>query len=251
MSGKLTRDDKRYSVMAGVAFVFAMIAMLVIVAGVFSARIGLVPDLTGFGIFAIGQVLALLALLVSLLGLVRTRRNLRTGRGKAIAAFVLSAVMLLPLAFFLPTALRVPPIHDITTDMQNPPEFTAIEVLRTDNENDLTYAGAPVAKLQQQAYPEIMPLTLPLSPAQAFEKAKAVATELGWKIVSANPETGQIEAVDETALFGFKDDIAIRISTDETNAAKIDVRSASRVGQSDLGANAKRIERFLQALQEG
>ena len=139
MSGKLTRDDKRYSVMAGVAFVFAMIAMLVIVAGVFSARIGLVPDLTGFGIFAIGQVLALLTLLVSLLGLVRTRRNLRTGRGKAIAAFVLSAVMLLPLAFFLPTALRVPPIHDITTDMQNPPEFTAIEVLRTDT-NELLYS---------------------------------------------------------------------------------------------------------------
>lgn len=251
MSGKLMLGDKRYSAIAGVAFVFAMIALLAIVAGVFSARVGVVPDLTGFGIFAIGQALALLALLVSLVGLIRTRRGLRTGRDKAVAALVLSTIMLLPLIFFLPTALRVPPIHDITTDTQNPPEFTAIEALRAENDNDLTYAGAPLAKLQQEAYPEIAPLSLPLSPVQAFEKAKSVATALGWEIVSTDPQAGQIEAVDETALFGFKDDIAIRISTDETGAAKIDVRSASRVGQSDLGANAERIERFLQALQEG
>ncbi len=251
MNGKLTRGDRRYSVMAGLALVFALIALLVIVSGVFSAHIGLVPDLTGFGIFAIGQALAILALLVSLVGLVRTRHSKRAGRGKATAALVLSALMLLPLVFFLPTALQVPPIHDITTDTQNPPEFTAIEALRTENDNDLTYAGAPVANLQQEAYPQIVPLILPLSRAQAFAKAKSVATELGWEIVSADAATGQIEAVDETALFGFKDDIAIRIGTDETGAAKVDIRSASRVGQSDLGANAARIERFMRALQEG
>lgn len=243
------RDDRHYSVIAGVAFVFALIAALVIVAGVFSARMGIVAQLTGFGVFAIGQLLALAALLVSLAGLMRTRRGVRAGRGRAAAGLTLSVILLLPLAFFLPAALSVPPIHDITTDTQNPPQFSAIKALRTEVENDLTYAGPPVASLQQEAYPDIVPLILPLSPAQAFGKAKSVAAELRWRIVSANPETGYIEAVDETLLFGFRDDIAIRITADEAGATRIDIRSASRVGQSDLGANAKRIEQFMQALQ--
>ncbi|HAM47986.1 MAG TPA: DUF1499 domain-containing protein [Alphaproteobacteria bacterium] len=250
MNGNPRREDRRYSVMAGVAFVFALIAMLVIVAGVFSARMGIVAQLTGFGIFAIGQLLALAALLVSLVGLMRTRHGGRAGRGRAVAGLTLSVILLLPLAFFLPAALRVPPIHDITTDTQDPPQFDALAALRTEAENDLTYAGPPVANLQQEAYPDIAPLVLPLSPAQAFKKATSVAAELGWQIVSADPETGHIEAVDETLLFGFKDDIAIRITTDETGAAKIDIRSASRVGESDLGANARRIKQFMQALQD-
>jgi uncharacterized protein (DUF1499 family) len=148
----------------------------------------------------------------------------------------------------LRTARAVPPIHDITTDTADPPAFEAVLPLRADASNPVEYAGEEVAEQQRQAYPEVQPLLLDDPPARAFERALAAARDMGWEIVDADPGRGRIEATDTTLWFGFKDDVVVRVRPDG-NGSRIDVRSLSRIGGSDLGANAARIRAYLARLQ--
>jgi uncharacterized protein (DUF1499 family) len=146
-------------------------------------------------------------------------------------------------------ARSVPAIHDITTDTENPPHYNAIMPLRKDALNPAEYGGHEIAEQQQKAYPDIRPLILEIPPEKAFEHALTAAQKMGWEIVSSNSGKGIIEATDTTFWFGFKDDIIIRISL-QGSASRIDVRSLSRVGKSDVGANAERIRNFLKALKQ-
>jgi uncharacterized protein (DUF1499 family) len=146
-------------------------------------------------------------------------------------------------------AESVPRIHDITTDTESPPEFVAILRLIRSDENSPVYGGVEVAARQLKAYPDIVPLILPVPPDQAFERALVVARRLGWQIIDADKNTGRIEAVDTTFWFGFKDDIVIRL-TQKNAGSRVDIRSESRVGVSDLGKNAERIRKFLSAMKE-
>jgi uncharacterized protein (DUF1499 family) len=146
------------------------------------------------------------------------------------------------------TAQRVPPIHDITTDTDNPPAFVAILALRRDAPNPVDYGGPEVGAQQHAAYPDLKPLVLGVPPDVAFDKALAAAREMGWDVVDAKPAEGRIEATDTTFWFGFKDDVVIRISP-TSDGSRIDVRSVSRVGRSDIGTNAKRIRAYLEKLK--
>ncbi len=148
---------------------------------------------------------------------------------------------------WLQTARTVPPIHDITTDTENPPQFGAVLPLRKDAPNTIEYGGPEVAAQQRSGYPDLGPATLAVSPETVFERALLTAREIGWEIVDANSTEGRIEATDTTFWFGFKDDIVVRITPVE-GGSRIDVRSLSRVGKSDVGTNAKRIRKFLQRL---
>lgn len=145
-------------------------------------------------------------------------------------------------------ARSVPPIHDITTDTAQPPEFVAILPLRADAPNPAGYAGADVAAAQRQAYPDILPQRMLVPADVAFARALDAATAMGWEIVAADPVAGRIEATDTTFWFGFKDDVVIRVSA-EGDGSRIDVRSVSRVGASDVGTNAKRIRAYLRQLE--
>lgn len=146
-------------------------------------------------------------------------------------------------------AESVPRIHDITTDTEIPPEFVAILRLIRSDENSPGYGGADVAAQQRKAYPEIVPLALPFPPDQAVERALAVARRLGWQIIDTDKRAGRIEAVDTTFWFGFKDDIVIRVRQKDSGS-RLDIRSKSRIGMSDLGKNAERIRKFLSAMKE-
>jgi uncharacterized protein (DUF1499 family) len=152
-------------------------------------------------------------------------------------------------------AQLVPPIHDITTDTEHPPQFVSIIPLRKGAPNSYLYDGPHVAALQRTAYPDIAPALLPLKPDQAFDRALDTARKMGWTIVDANAQDGRIEATDTTRWFRFKDDIIIRVtpahdgSSAATPTSVIDVRSVSRVGKSDLGTNARRIRNYLQVLK--
>lgn len=157
------------------------------------------------------------------------------------------------IAFLVPLGLMtkarsVPPIHDISTDTLDPPRFVAILPLRAEAPNPAEYAGASVAAQQTAAYPTIRTLVLDTPPDQAYSRALAGAAALGWEIVAAVPAEGRIEATDTTAWFGFKDDVVIRIRP-QGAASRVDVRSKSRVGMSDLGANAERIGRLMERLR--
>jgi uncharacterized protein (DUF1499 family) len=145
-------------------------------------------------------------------------------------------------------AKRVPPIHDITTDTDRPPEFVAVLPRRADAPNGVEYEGAEIARQQREAYPDIGPLRLPLAPGEAFARALAAARASGWEIVGADSAAGRIEATATTAWFGFKDDVVVRIAPEE-GGSRVDVRSVSRVGKSDVGANAERIRKYLARLR--
>ena len=144
-------------------------------------------------------------------------------------------------------AQSVPPIHDISTDLENPPAFAAIVPLRGDAPNPLNRTPDVILQ-QREGYPDLAPLTLPEPSGQVFGRARATAERLGWSIVKADPAAGLIEATDTTRWFGFVDDIVIRITPWGTGT-RVDVRSVSRVGRSDIGTNAERIRAFLAALQ--
>lgn len=144
-------------------------------------------------------------------------------------------------------ARSLPPIHDITTDTGDPPEFVSVLALRADAPNPAVYAGAAIAEQQRRAYPDLKPLQLGLSPPDVLAHAVDVAESMGWEIVAAVPLEGRLEATATTFWFGFKDDVVVRI-TPSDGGSRVDVRSVSRVGRSDVGANARRIRTFLKKL---
>lgn len=145
-------------------------------------------------------------------------------------------------------ATSAPPIHDITTDLENPPSFTAVVARRADAPNRLDRAPT-LAELQRQSYPDLTPLTLPTRPDQTFDRALAIAQSQGWDIVTADKSSGRIEGTETTRWFGFVDDIAVRIMPWGTGT-RVDLRSVSRTGLSDAGRNARRIRGFLTELQK-
>lgn len=137
-----------------------------------------------------------------------------------------------------------PPIHDITTDLENPPAFDAIAPLRADAPNSVEYAGPETAEAQRNFYPEIESQYTSLSYNEAYTKALETAREMPWKMVGENREEGRIEAYHKLAWFGFIDDVVIRVDSAD-GGSKIDIRSKSRIGRGDLGVNAKRIKAYL------
>lgn len=165
----------------------------------------------------------------------------------ALVALVASLAAFLPPWLFKRTADTVPPIHDITTDTDNPPPFVAVLEKRAGAANPADYGGPEVAAQQRQAYPDLRPVTLPDPPARAFERALDAARAQGWEIVASAPAEGRIEATDTTRWFGFKDDVVVRVKP-EGAGSRVDVRSLSRVGKSDVGKNARRIRAYLRAL---
>ncbi len=168
-----------------------------------------------------------------------------------LIAFTLGLVVFgTPFSWYL-EAKRLPRIHDITTDTENPPQFVAILPLRKDAPNPSSYGDPGIASKQREAYPDIKPLVLDLPSDKAFEGALGTARKMSWTIVDADRKEMRIEATDTTFWFGFKDDIVVRISPVD-GKSKIDVRSVSRVGLSDVGTNARRIRKYLgEILQRG
>lgn len=156
------------------------------------------------------------------------------GLGVAVAAVPLRQML---------KARKAPAIHDITTDTQDPPEFSSVVALRQDAPNPVEYGGPEIAAQQQQAYPDIQPVKVEPPPGEAFEKALKAARDMGWEIVADDRENGRIEATDTTFWFGFKDDIVVRIRPAGAGS-RVDIRSVSRVGRGDVGANASRIREY-------
>jgi uncharacterized protein (DUF1499 family) len=191
------------------------------------------------GTIALGG--AAVALLAVLLTLGRSARG--RWRRRAWLALLLNAAVAAGPVYLLYRAQNVPPIHDISTDTANPPAFEAVVPLRRGAKNPIDYVPA-TASAQRQGYPDIAPLKLALTPSVAFDNAERAARAMGWQVVEAEPAKLRIEAIDTTLWFGFKDDIVVRI-TPHDGGSIVDVRSLSRVGASDLGANARRVRAYL------
>ena len=220
-------------------------------AGVFIAplghRIGLLPLGFAFALVALGFLVLVVGALLLLVAAVRRRIPAGTERlayGALAAAVVVS---LFPLSALL-SGGGAPPIHDITTDTENPPQFVAAVALNEPGRTE--YEGEAVAVQQQAAYPDIKPVTLAVDTAAAFELALATVEGLGWELLDSDATAGRIEATDRTFWFGFADDVVLRITATADGRSRVDVRSLSRVGVGDLGANANRVREFLAILPE-
>jgi uncharacterized protein (DUF1499 family) len=190
---------------------------------------------------------AIAALTIAVAALVSIWKEGNLGAGKATGALFLSLLVLAVPLWSLPNLLNLPRLYEVTTDTASPPAFDRIAKIRQGQTNPVHYDAAFRA-LQAAAYPDIRPLTVQRPLIEVYSAAREAVKALNWKVVDEqSPEiakTGYIEAIDRTFIFGFIDDVAIRI-TGSSRSAKIDIRSSSRFGQHDLGRNAKRIRHFM------
>lgn len=184
---------------------------------------------------------------LALLGLMLTGR--RGSRGGRVAALLALAVGLG--SAYIPWQLQrsgrgVPAIHDISTDTITPPGYVEAAAIRREQKapNGLEYS-AEVAAQQLARYPDVAPVFLATPPDDAYRKALDLVRSRGWTVVATDEAGRRIEATDTTYFFGFKDDVAIRVSAIPDGSSRIDMRSVSRIGRSDVGVNAKRIRAFL------
>jgi uncharacterized protein (DUF1499 family) len=199
---------------------------------------------------AIGALIALLA----------ARGAARPWR-RGLLALIVGGAFIAFLGSQIVTARSVPAIHDISTDLDDLPEFRALQV-RPDNLDAVPDEGDPALvamtpearwkALHRRAYPDIQPISVPWSVRETIERARVVAEEKGWEIVHFDPAAGRLEATDTSLFFRFKDDVAIRARRDpeDRNRTRVDMRSISRLGVSDVGVNAKRIREFLTDLRQ-
>ena len=218
-----------------IALALAVLAVALLVFSGLGVRGGLWPFRIGFGMFAGALVAGLAAAGTAAVALLVPRLRAQSKGIFLIVLFIGLAAAAIPLDH-VRRVKTLPYINDITTDPDNPPQFGQPKPYE-----------AHFAELQRIGYPAIQPRALSVPPAQAFARARAAAQALGWEIVAADENAGRIEAVVTTRWFGFKDDVVVRV-TPAAGGSRVDVRSKSRVGRSDLGANAKRIRDFLAAL---
>ena len=215
-----------------VALALAILAVLLLAGSGLGVRAELWPFRFGFGMFAAALMAGLAAAGIAAVALAVPR--LRAGSLSLLVFSLLSglAVAAVPLEH-IRRVRTLPYINDVTTDTAKPPQFSQPKPYQSH-----------FAELQHIGYPELQPLELPVPPAVMLARARAAAQALGWEIVALDESAGRLEAVATTRWFGFKDDIMVRVAA-AGSGSRIDVRSKSRVGRSDLGANAKRIRRFL------
>jgi uncharacterized protein (DUF1499 family) len=234
-----------------IAVIGLVVAVLAVVAAVLSGigyRLDLWHFRTGIQMIKWSFYAAVAAVVLSLIGLALSRQS-RAVVVMSVLAMVIGGIMIY-IPFSWKQALDAYPyIHDITTDMDNPPQFMAVASLRGPEDHPVTYDGPEVAAQQKEAYPDLQPLISDAGPEEAFAAAKKTLEGMGMEIVSANEGDLHIEATYTTLLYGYKDDMVVRI-TETSGGTRVDVRSKSRVGRSDLGQNAKRIRAFMNRLKD-
>ncbi|MEA2166532.1 MAG: hypothetical protein QOK37_4659 [Thermoanaerobaculia bacterium] len=223
--------------------IFAVLALLSLLLSGPGTRWGWWGFKVGLGLFAIACLAALLALLISGIAWMRTRPN----PVAAVAAITGALVVLLPLTQVAGAAGK-PRIYDVSTDLADPPRFSAVLPLRAGANAAPDQIDARAANMQRAGYPDLVTLELPVNAAGAFEKVTSAAETMQWEIVSSRPADGILEATARTAWFGFRDDIVVRVRP-AGDHSRVDVRSCSRVGRGDAGKNADRIRRFLRLLK--
>ena len=230
--------------------VVASFALAVTLIAVVLIRLGRVDYVSGFVALGFGLGLAVLAILFSFFAFIRIWQEGRRGLGSAVRGLALALAILAYPAWFAVKGATLPPINDISTDTENPPAFSRSRAVLDARGGRIPPDVPPsVREAQHEAYLQIAPLTLDVPPDEAFDLVRKAAANLGWDVIEAVKPGGRIglgrlEAIDRTLLLKLPDDVTVRLRP-RADGARIDVRSASRMGRHDLGTNAARIRRFL------
>lgn len=217
-----------------------IVAVLAMVVGPFVAHFGLVPPLGGFAMFALGGLASLIVGLVSIVQLAR-------GRGVTVGGMlgILAGIAFVGIAS---AGRGAPRINDFTTDTADPPTFEQAKTLPQNQGRDLSYPR-DFAAIQQECCADLQPAKLAVSPAEAYERALKTARAMpAWTVTRADPAGPAIEAVATSKVFRFQDDVVIRVRPDG-GGSRVDMRSKSRDGKGDIGANTARIRAFMAALE--
>ncbi len=216
---------------------------IMLAAGVLLAHFGAIPSMWGLGLYCCGGLLGLVAFLATGVLLLRGRAG---RRGKYGLAGVLPAALLL---YSLASALQYPAINDITTDAADPPAFVHAAEVPANRGRDMGFPAENAGAIRE-AYPDLAALELDAAPEDVHERIRAyVARQPGWTVLYANAGSGVIEGIARTRLFRWCDDFVVRVRPKGDGGCRVDIRSKSREGKSDLGANARRIRRLLVALR--
>lgn len=203
---------------------------------------------TGFLLLRYSAYAAIGLMVAGALSIWFLREHSLRAKAYAVISLILMMVISGTALYWQMQARSVPPIHDITTDMENPPEFVALLRLREDAPNPPEYEGEESAEAQREAYPHIEPVYFTADLQDVMDQAVLLIAERGWTLVAINRNEGRIEATEKLAWFGFKDDVVLRF-TESDDGTRVDMRSKSRIGRSDLGVNARRIDRLMRDLQ--
>ena len=241
------QPTSRLAIWARRTALFSLAATLIAIIIVRSGALDIVPALSTL---AGALVLAMVAILLAFAAGIAIWREGVGGVREAVTALLVGVALVAYPLYLGVKAYRLPAIYDVTTDPIDPPRFEAIARLRPRDANPVTYAGLYTAEQQRAAYSDIEPDLTNSSPQEAYDAALKVITKRKWHIVDARPpqpaapREGRIEAVARTPILGFRDDVVVRVRA-TTDGARIDVRSASRYGRHDLGANAARVRALI------
>ena len=233
---------------AWLSFFDAILAIVLASVGVLAAHFYYLAPFQGFQLFAFGFVLSLVGAIAGLIGISMTRTGVRAGaRPRAIFGTVASLAIFVPILLIFLSGRGYPPINDITTDFDNPPEFTHATELADNQGREMKYDKLRYAQRQSAGYGELAPLKATTDPDATFAKVEATAKQMPtWVITSDDPKTRALEGVATSGLFHFHDDFVIQVRADGTGSL-IEMRSKSRDGIGDFGVNYKRIKTFFAA----
>jgi uncharacterized protein (DUF1499 family) len=234
---------------AWLGFFDSLIALALVLAGLVGGYFRLSAPYFAFQMFLFGLLFGVLALVTGLVGLFRTRRpQWRSAHGRAVVAAYIGAILTAFLVYLALGAKGYPAINDITTDVDNPPEFVKASSIPANRGRNLTYDKGKYAEAQLRGYGMVEPLRLPLDPDQAFKEVNGRAAAMpSWTITFTDPKTRTIEGIAETSLFHFRDDFVIQVRP-APSGSLVEMRSKSRDGVGDVGANYKRIQAFFATL---
>jgi uncharacterized protein (DUF1499 family) len=211
-------------------------------------RFGLLASPAALNLFAVSLGGLVLAILIAVIGLVRIWFGGQAGGKEAFAGIGIALVGLAAPLYFLSNFVLLPRLNDIETTPRDPIKFTALAAQRPADANPIVEPDLETAAIQEKAYPDIRSMELERSVTEVFDMVHEAVKRMGWTIVASEPPNengvGHIEATDKTMVMGFTDDVAVRVRGDDSQAF-IDLRSASRYGMHDLGANADRIRAFF------
>jgi uncharacterized protein (DUF1499 family) len=226
--------------------VFSVVAVLV---SIIIVRFGFLEMKPALATFFGALACAGLSILVGFAAFVAIWQNGTRGMSRILLAFLIDALVLAYPAYLGLQYRKLPLIHDITTDPIDPPRFEALARLRTgEGTNTAVYAGLYSAEQQRKAYPDIEPVDIQIPVQRAYEIALQLVHKRKWLVIDERPpqpplRPGRIEAVARTPIMGFREDVSIRIAPDGDDS-RVDIRSASRYFESDLGSNAARVSKF-------
>ena len=231
----------------------AVFAVVAVVVSIIIVRFGFLEIKPALATFFGALACAALSIVVGFIGAAAIWQSGARGMSRILIAFLIDAILLAYPAYLGVQYRRLPAIHDITTDPIDPPRFEALARLRSgDGANPAVYAGLYSAEQQRTAYPDIETVELELPVQRAYEITLQLVTKRKWLIIDERPpqlprRIGRIEAVARTPIMGFREDVSIRVSPDDEDS-RVDIRSASRYFESDLGSNAARVRKLIEDL---